>query len=136
MSLLRKSLKSLLPNQLRTLATKSIGIDVVDSRIGLTDDQIQYLNLARNFADKELFPNAKRWDEESHFPVDVFEKFGSLGFGGISVDSDYGGSNLSRVDNVVIIEGLGMPILFFQVLKIDIVIIISKLHHVLELLQC
>lgn len=107
MLLLRKSLKSLLPKyQLRTLATKSIGIDVVDPRIGLTDDQIQYLNLARNFADKELFPNAKRWDEESIFPVDVFEKFGSLGFGGISVDSDYGGSNLSRVDNVVIVENL------------------------------
>ena len=93
-------------NRRRNLSSKSIGIDVISPTIGLNDDQTSFYRLARDFADAELFPNASKWDEESKFPLDTYKKFGELGFGGIFVDSNHGGTNLSRFDNVVIIEGL------------------------------
>ena len=40
------------------------------------------------------------------FPVDVLRKAGSLGFGGIVVGEDVGGSGLTRLDSSVIFEAL------------------------------
>lgn len=64
--------------------------------VGLTDDQAEYYNVAKQFADKELFPNAAKWDEEHHFPLDTFKQLGDLGFGGMFVRDDVGGSALTR----------------------------------------
>lgn len=103
---LRNLNKKLIINQYRRYLSKSVGIDVINPMIGLNDDQKQFYQLARDFADTELFPNASKWDEESKFPIETFIKFGGLGFGGIFVKDDVGGSNLTRVDNAIIIEGL------------------------------
>lgn len=37
-----------------------------------------------------------KWDEESHFPVETYKRLAELGFGGIYINPDYGGSGLSR----------------------------------------
>lgn len=90
------------------LSTKATakGIEVIDPTIGLTEDQATFYRLAREFSDKELKPFAQKWDEESHFPVETYKKTASLGFAGIFVRDDVGGSGLSRVDTVTIVEAL------------------------------
>ena len=82
------------------------GIDAVTPLTGLSEDQSSFYELARDFADNEMRPFAQEWDEKGEFPLDVYKKCADLGFAGIFVNDDVGGSNLSRVDTVVIVEAL------------------------------
>jgi alkylation response protein AidB-like acyl-CoA dehydrogenase len=59
---------------------------------------------AREFAAAELAPNAKRWDETEHFPIDVIPKLAQLGFLGIMTHPDYGGSGLDTLAYAIIVE--------------------------------
>jgi alkylation response protein AidB-like acyl-CoA dehydrogenase len=72
----------------------------------LSEDQRAIQDAARAFAEAELAPNSARWDEEKHFPVDVIKKAAGLGFAGIYVREDVGGSALSRLDATIIFEEL------------------------------
>jgi alkylation response protein AidB-like acyl-CoA dehydrogenase len=72
----------------------------------LTDDQTAIQEAARAFAEAELAPHAARWDEEKIFPVDVLREAAALGFAGIYVQEDVGGSGLSRLDSAIIFEEL------------------------------
>lgn len=72
----------------------------------LNDDERAIAEMARDFADEYLAPNALEWDEQKHFPVDVLRKAGSLGMGGIYIGEDVGGSGLRRLDAVRIFEAL------------------------------
>lgn len=72
----------------------------------LNDDERAITEMARDFADEYLAPNALEWDEQKHFPVDVLRKAGSLGMGGIYIGEDVGGSGLRRLDAVRIFEQL------------------------------
>ena len=51
-------------------------------------------------------PHARDWDENEIFPVDALRKAATLGFGGIYVKEDVGGSALSRLDAALIFEEL------------------------------
>ncbi|DBA74997.1 hypothetical protein WJX77_001642 [Trebouxia sp. C0004] len=73
---------------------------------GLTSDQQDFKVIADDFARKELLPFAARWDVEKHFPVDKLRAAAELGFGGILVSDDVGGSALGRADAAVIFEAL------------------------------
>jgi alkylation response protein AidB-like acyl-CoA dehydrogenase len=72
----------------------------------LTTDQREIAQLARDFADELLAPNAIEWDRTKHFPVDVLRKAAELGMGGMYVREDVGGSGLSRLDAALIVESL------------------------------
>jgi alkylation response protein AidB-like acyl-CoA dehydrogenase len=72
----------------------------------LTDDQRAIEDAARAFAVEELAPHSARWDEDKHFPVDVLRKAASLGFAGLYVAEDVGGSALSRLDASIVFEQL------------------------------
>jgi alkylation response protein AidB-like acyl-CoA dehydrogenase len=72
----------------------------------LTDDQRAIEDAARAFAAAELAPHSARWDEEKHFPVDVLKKAAELGFAGVYVQEDVGGSALSRLDASIVFEAL------------------------------
>src|SRR5689334_1666446 len=87
-------------------APAATGKDVICPTIGLTPEGAEFYKLARSFADKELRPYAQKWDEDAHFPMETFKKFGELGFGGMFIKEDVGGSGLSRVDTVTIVEAL------------------------------
>lgn len=78
----------------------------VSPLLGLNEDQESYYNLAKSFANDELAPFANKWDEESIFPVETYKKAATLGFAGVFVKDDVGGSALSRVDSTVIFEAL------------------------------
>ncbi len=72
----------------------------------LTEEQRAFQEVARQFARDEMMPRAREWDETSHFPVDTLRKAAQLGFGGIYVREDVGGSSLSRLDATIIFEEL------------------------------
>lgn len=73
---------------------------------GLTHEQQAFQQTARDFATQELAPYAKVWDEQHIFPIDTLRKAAALGFGGICVREDVGGSNLTRLDSALIFEEL------------------------------
>ena len=82
---------------------------VVDAPAGqfeLNDDQRAIQEMARSFAAERVAPNALEWDRNRHFPDDVIRETGPLGFGGIYVGDDVGGSALGRLDAVLIFEAL------------------------------
>lgn len=82
------------------------GIEVVSPTIGLNEDQANFYTLARDFANNEMRPHAAKWDEGSAFPLDTYKKLAEIGFAGIFVKDDVGGSGLSRFDTTVIVEAL------------------------------
>ena len=96
-----------LRSSLSTSATATIsGTEVISASMGLNEDQATFYELAKSFSENELKPYAAKWDEESVFPIETFKKFGELGFAGIFVNEDVGGTGLSRVDTTVIVEAL------------------------------
>ncbi len=72
----------------------------------LTEDQRAFQATARAFARDEMMPHARDWDEGEIFPVDALRKAAELGFGGIYVKDDVGGSALTRLDSTLIFEEL------------------------------
>ena len=70
------------------------------------EDQTAIWDAAKSFADAELAPHSARWDEEHHFPVDVMRKAAELGFAGLYVREDVGGSALTRLDATLVFEAL------------------------------
>ena len=59
---------------------------------------------AREFAKQYIEPHIMEWDEAQHFPVEVFHKAGELGFMGVIVPEEYGGSGLSYDEYVTIVD--------------------------------
>ncbi|ATC32057.1 acyl-CoA dehydrogenase [Caulobacter vibrioides] len=72
----------------------------------LNEDQVAIQDAARAFAEGQLAPHSADWDENKHFPVDVLRQAAELGFAGIYVNEDVGGSGLSRLDASIIFEAL------------------------------
>jgi len=72
----------------------------------LNEDQVAIQDAARAFAEGQLAPHSAVWDENKHFPVDTLREAAQLGFAGIYVKEDVGGSGLSRLDASIIFEAL------------------------------
>jgi len=72
----------------------------------LNEDQRAVEESARRFAAAKLAPNAARWDAEEYFPVEALRDAAALGFAGIYVRSDVGGSEMTRLDAALIFEEL------------------------------
>jgi alkylation response protein AidB-like acyl-CoA dehydrogenase len=72
----------------------------------LNEDQVAIQDAARAFAEGQLAPHSAEWDERKHFPVDVLRQAAQLGFAGIYVNEDVGGSGLTRLDASIIFEAL------------------------------
>ncbi|XP_053223354.1 isobutyryl-CoA dehydrogenase, mitochondrial [Podarcis raffonei] len=78
----------------------------IDPTVGLTEEQKEFQKVAFDFAAKEMAPHMAEWDEKEIFPVETVRKAAQLGFGGIYVQPDVGGSGLSRLDTSIIFEAL------------------------------
>ncbi len=72
----------------------------------LTEEQRAIQETARHFAERALLPDAARWDEEAIFPVEALRAAAALGFAGIYVRDDAGGSGLTRLDAAIVFEEL------------------------------
>ncbi|MFX6303988.1 acyl-CoA dehydrogenase family protein, partial [Acinetobacter baumannii] len=72
----------------------------------LSEDQRAFQETALSFAAEHFTPNAARWDEDKIFPEAELRLAAELGFGGIYVRDEVGGSGLSRLDAAIIFEEL------------------------------
>ena len=72
----------------------------------LTEDQRAFQATAAQFARDAMMPCAADWDENETFPVATLREAAALGFGGIYVKDDVGGSELTRLDAAIIFEEL------------------------------
>ncbi|MBY5990717.1 acyl-CoA dehydrogenase family protein [Ferrimonas balearica] len=72
----------------------------------LTEDQQAFIDAARQFAEAELAPHAAEWDETHHFPKEVIQRAGELGFCSLYTPEEAGGLGLPRLDSALIFEEL------------------------------
>ena len=72
----------------------------------LSEEQAQLRKTVREFAESELAPHSREWDEKQGFPRDVFSRLGGLGVAGCCWPEEYGGSGLSTLDWAVVMEEL------------------------------
>ncbi len=76
-------------------------------KFGLTEEQEMLIELAKQFADEELIPNAEEWDRNGIFPEDSINNARDLGLLNCTIPQEYGGMGLSFLDEVIINEELG-----------------------------
>jgi alkylation response protein AidB-like acyl-CoA dehydrogenase len=76
------------------------------NQFDLTDDQRAIQDMARRFTADRITPFAAMWDEESHYPVDVWKAAGEQGFGAIYLPEADGGIGLGRLEAALIMEAM------------------------------
>ncbi len=72
----------------------------------LTPGQRQIVETARAFALEQLRPSAAQWEADGHFDVSTLRVMAAIGFAAISVRQDVGGSELGRLESVLVFEQL------------------------------
>ena len=75
-------------------------------QFALTEDQLAIQDMARKFTADAITPHAAKWDEEHHYPVEVWKAAGELGFGAIYVSEESGGTGLGRLEAALIMEAM------------------------------
>ncbi len=73
----------------------------------LTDDQRMLQELARDFANEEIKPNASHWDKESIYPKEAIDKANELGLLTLKIPEKYGGGGMGSFEEVLVLEELG-----------------------------
>ncbi|MCS6797000.1 MAG: acyl-CoA dehydrogenase family protein [Myxococcota bacterium] len=74
----------------------------MDFRLDETHQAIR--ETARAFAEREVAPRARQWDEEERFPHEIVPRLAELGFLGIRVPETYGGAGLDTLAYAIIVE--------------------------------
>jgi len=69
-----------------------------------TEDQLAVLTTARDFATAEVLPRAAEIDREHRHPAELVKRMAELGFLGIAIPEQYGGSGLDHVSYVLAME--------------------------------
>jgi alkylation response protein AidB-like acyl-CoA dehydrogenase len=70
----------------------------------LTSEHKMLRDAARDFAQKEIAPIAAEFDESGEFPAKTIKKMGEMGFMGIEVPEEYGGSEMDSLAYVLALE--------------------------------
>jgi alkylation response protein AidB-like acyl-CoA dehydrogenase len=76
--------------------------------IRTTETQQMVYESARDFAAQHIKPHVMEWDEQQHFPKALFADAGALGFMGMIIPEQYGGSGMGYHEYVTLIETLSM----------------------------
>jgi alkylation response protein AidB-like acyl-CoA dehydrogenase len=72
----------------------------------LTDEQQLLRRTVREFAETEIRPHVREWDEHQHFPAEIIPALSELGLMGIQFPDAYGGSGMNAIDYCICIEEL------------------------------
>jgi hypothetical protein len=89
------------PGALRRPLQEAIPLD-----FSLSEEQQLLKKTVREFAEGEIRPHSREWDERQEFPREVFTKLGELGLMGVVWPAEYGGSGMSTLDYAVVMEEL------------------------------
>lgn len=72
----------------------------------LTEEQGAIFQMAREFGEEHIAPFARDWETQGDIPKALWPKLAELGFGGLYVSEDGGGTGLSRLDATLVFEAL------------------------------
>ena len=71
-----------------------------------TEEQVLLRRSVREFAETEIRPHVREWDQDQHFPIELMPKLAALGLLGIQFPEQYGGAAMSAIDYCICIEEL------------------------------
>lgn len=74
----------------------------------LSEEQSAIFDMAHAFGQERIAPFARQWESDGTIPRDLWPEIAQLGFGGLYVSEDSGGSGLSRLDAALVFEALSM----------------------------
>lgn len=74
------------------------------NQFSLTPDQLNLLDHIDRFAKAELLPLAEKMDNEEWWPDDIMRKIGELGFLGVTIPEQYGGSGMSMLEAGLVLQ--------------------------------
>ncbi len=74
----------------------------------LSEEQQAIFDMAHGVGQNAIAPHARAWEAEGTIPRDLWPKLAELGFGGLYVSEDSGGTGLSRLDATLVFEALSM----------------------------
>ena len=74
----------------------------------LSEEQTAIFDMAHAFGQDEIAPHARQWEAEGTIPKELWPQVGELGFGGLYVSEEGGGSGLTRLDATLVFEALSM----------------------------
>ena len=100
-----------------------LAVTVVPSRVmdfRLTEEQELLRRSVREFAETEIRPHVREWDEHQHFPSELVPKLGALGLMGIQCPEEYGGAGMSAIDYCICIE---------EIARVDPAVALSVAAH-------
>jgi alkylation response protein AidB-like acyl-CoA dehydrogenase len=72
----------------------------------LSEEQKLLRKTVREFAEAEIAPHSREWDEKQEFPRSVFGQLAELGLMGVAWPSEYGGSDMTTLDWAIVMEEL------------------------------
>jgi alkylation response protein AidB-like acyl-CoA dehydrogenase len=72
----------------------------------LSDEAQAVFDMARAFGEAEIAPHAQAWERDGTIPKELWPKLAELGFGGLYVSEEKGGSGLSRLEATLVFEAL------------------------------
>lgn len=72
----------------------------------LSEEQKLLKKTVREFAEAEIMPHSREWDEKQEFPRTIFTKLGELGLMGVAWPAEYGGSGMTTLDYAIVMEEL------------------------------
>ncbi|OLR94285.1 acyl-CoA dehydrogenase family protein [Actinokineospora bangkokensis] len=75
--------------------------------LSLTDEQQALWDLARDFIDREVVPNSRDWDRREQVDRGIVAKLGAVGFLGMTIPEEYGGSGGDNLSYCLVMEELG-----------------------------
>ena len=74
----------------------------------LSEEQAAIFDMAKTFGATEIAPFARDWEAAGEIPKTLWPKLADLGFGGLYVCEENGGSGLTRLDATLVFEALSM----------------------------
>ena len=74
----------------------------------LSEEQSAIFDMAQGFGAEHIAPHARAWEQAGTIPKALWPELAALGFGGLYVGEDSGGSGLSRLDATLVFEALSM----------------------------
>ncbi len=74
----------------------------------LTEEQTAIFDMAYAFGQDNIAPFARQWEADGTIPKELWPSIGELGFGGLYVSEESGGSGLTRLDATLVFEALSM----------------------------
>ena len=72
----------------------------------LSEEQDLLRRSVREFAETEMRPHVREWDQDQHFPIELMPKLAALGLLGIQFPEQYGGAGMTALDYCICIEEL------------------------------